>query len=196
MLTFRYFKKHLSRRRRSVLKLLLRSVSHHNLSAEGMNNDESFSLIFAVGVSPYPRQVFIFFDECARRRYDENCLCRSILRSAERSSVSIFLINRRPIFCLPVSYPYPMVENRCLDGEVIVPLETIWVYKQKFRGKCPKFQSNLANNIRYLTQETTMSSFLAQFLHSVILNNTVGNELKIKSRTILMRAQNFHNNIN
>lgn len=98
MLTFRYFKKHISRRRRSVLKLLLRSVSHHNLSADGMNNDESFSLIFAVGVSSYPSQVFMFFDECARWRYDENCLCRSSLRSAGRSSVSIFLINGEPIF--------------------------------------------------------------------------------------------------
>lgn len=62
MLSFRYFKKHLSRRRRSVLKLLLRSVSHHNLSAKGMNNDQSFSLIFAVGVSPYPRLgIYVFW---------------------------------------------------------------------------------------------------------------------------------------
>lgn len=102
MLTFRYFTKHLSRRRRCVLKLLRWSVSHHNLSAEAMNNDQSFSLIFAVGVSSYPCLGIYVFDECVCRCFDENCLCRSILWTAERSSVSIFLINSQSIFCLPV----------------------------------------------------------------------------------------------
>lgn len=46
-----------------MLKLLHRSVPHHNLSVHKMNNDQSFSPIPAVGAYSYPRTDFDDFEE-------------------------------------------------------------------------------------------------------------------------------------
>lgn len=60
----------------------------------------------------------MFFDECVRR-YTMKIVCADQFYDRPNGRVSIFLINRQAIFCLPVSHPYSTVENCYLDGEAI-----------------------------------------------------------------------------